>query len=142
MEELKKCTKCGRLLPLTEFYRTKNSKSGRRAECRSCAMSYNKKRRERLKEKKPRIRIERKPQPKPEKIEEPDNTRCKTCIYRTSMYRTSQDVMCYYIVITGQKRGCEGGAKCTKYKKGRPAKIPPTIKGRYTFRDKRDRYET
>lgn len=38
----KKCTKCGRELPLTEFYKQKNAKCGRQAECKNCVNSRQK----------------------------------------------------------------------------------------------------
>lgn len=36
----KKCTKCGRELPLTEFYRNKATKDGLSVYCKSCCYEY------------------------------------------------------------------------------------------------------
>lgn len=38
----KKCTKCGRELPVTEFNKNRNSKDGLQYICRSCFSEYNK----------------------------------------------------------------------------------------------------
>lgn len=36
----KKCTKCGRELPLTEFYKNKATKDGLNVYCKSCCSDY------------------------------------------------------------------------------------------------------
>ena len=37
----KKCTKCGRELPLDEFYSSKRAKDGLKSECKECSKRYN-----------------------------------------------------------------------------------------------------
>ena len=134
-EPRKRCTKCGRLLPLTEFYLS--SKTHRpKPECQDCDRAYAKayyartrKKKRRPVAKKPKTKT---PVKKPKKI---DNTRCKTCAYRT--YLKTGEVCCYYIIITGRMRGCEGGAKCTEYLKGKPLPLPPTNMAGFRFKDRR-----
>jgi|19_taG_2_1085344.scaffolds.fasta_scaffold31053_1 hypothetical protein len=41
MESSKKCTKCGEVKPLEEFYKSKRSKGGRVSACKSCYKAYN-----------------------------------------------------------------------------------------------------
>lgn len=38
----KKCSECGRVLPISEFHKKKNSKDGYQAMCRSCKAEYGK----------------------------------------------------------------------------------------------------
>jgi len=38
--ETKKCSKCGRELPVTEFYKKVKSKDGLQSYCRSCCKGY------------------------------------------------------------------------------------------------------
>ena len=38
--EVKRCTKCGRILPLTEFSKSSNSKDGYATHCKECHKSY------------------------------------------------------------------------------------------------------
>lgn len=38
--QVKKCEWCGRILPVTEFYRDKNSKDGYHVKCKECYNSY------------------------------------------------------------------------------------------------------
>lgn len=40
--ETKVCKKCGRELPLSEFYKTKNCKDGHRNECKECLKQQHK----------------------------------------------------------------------------------------------------
>lgn len=40
----KKCSKCGRELPLTDFNKNRNSKDGLQEACRSCFSKYNRER--------------------------------------------------------------------------------------------------
>lgn len=42
-EQMKRCSKCGELKPLSEFYRRESSKDGYRSECKSCNTAQNKK---------------------------------------------------------------------------------------------------
>lgn len=42
MEEKKKCTKCGRILPLSDFNWRNKAKGTRRSECRYCHSDYMK----------------------------------------------------------------------------------------------------
>lgn len=42
MSETKKCSGCGRDLPLSEFNKTKRNKDGLQYRCRACASKYNK----------------------------------------------------------------------------------------------------
>ena len=44
MEQLKRCTKCGRELPLSEFNKNRNTKDGLQCVCRACFSAYNKRR--------------------------------------------------------------------------------------------------
>lgn len=44
MEIMKKCSGCGRLLPLSEFNKLRRSKDGHQPRCRQCFSEYNKKR--------------------------------------------------------------------------------------------------
>lgn len=41
MTKLKKCTKCGELKPLDEFYRNKRTADGRRYNCKKCSDEYS-----------------------------------------------------------------------------------------------------
>ena len=41
MEELKTCSRCGKTLPLKEFYKRKNSNDGHDARCKDCKKQYN-----------------------------------------------------------------------------------------------------
>lgn len=38
----KKCTKCGKVLPLSEFNKNKRTSDGYQCQCRACAAKYNK----------------------------------------------------------------------------------------------------
>lgn len=38
----KKCSECGRVLPISEFHKKKDSKDGYQAMCRSCKAEYGK----------------------------------------------------------------------------------------------------
>lgn len=40
MEKTKKCTKCGRVLPLSEFNKNKNQSDGHQCQCRDCTNEY------------------------------------------------------------------------------------------------------
>lgn len=51
MKETKRCSECGRELPLTEFNKKKSNKDGLQDRCRSCFSAYNKRRYEANKEK-------------------------------------------------------------------------------------------
>lgn len=44
MEIMKKCSECGRLLPLSEFNKLRRSKDGHQSRCRQCFSNYNKRR--------------------------------------------------------------------------------------------------
>ena len=44
--------------------------------------------------------------------------KCDRCKYHT--YFDGYEVICYYIVYTGHRRGCPFGDKCTKFEAGRP----------------------
>ena len=37
---MKTCTKCGQALPLTEFYRNRQSRDGRRSDCKACHLAH------------------------------------------------------------------------------------------------------
>ena len=43
--ETKKCNKCGRELPLSEFYKSSNTKDGFQRHCKDCAREYVKNKR-------------------------------------------------------------------------------------------------
>lgn len=51
--ELKKCSECGRMLPISEFNKNRNSRDGLQDRCRDCFSAYN---RRRYQEKRDRIR--------------------------------------------------------------------------------------
>lgn len=57
-QETKKCSKCGRELPLDEFALSKKSPDGRQYACRQCKKEYNKKRNEERKRAKSNINQE------------------------------------------------------------------------------------
>ena len=42
--ETKKCSECGRVLPISEFNKNRNSKDGLQDRCRECFSRYNKRR--------------------------------------------------------------------------------------------------
>ena len=42
--ELKKCSECGRMLPISEFNKNRNSRDGLQDRCRDCFSAYNKRR--------------------------------------------------------------------------------------------------
>jgi hypothetical protein len=44
IEELRECKACGRVLALSEFYRTGTSKDGRRFKCKECVRAYQRER--------------------------------------------------------------------------------------------------
>lgn len=60
--ETKKCSECGRILPLSEFNKNRNTKDGLQVRCRDCFSRYNKARyaanREKTKEAVKRYRAE------------------------------------------------------------------------------------
>lgn len=39
---MKRCGQCGKVLPISEFHKKKNSKDGYQAMCRSCKAAYGK----------------------------------------------------------------------------------------------------
>lgn len=132
---MKRCTKCGRLLPETEFYKVSNTER-LKPTCKECDKKYAKAYYAMRK----RAEVPRKPRKeKKKKIKRPSSTtaRCKSCIYRTTL-TTDNDLACYYIVVTGKRRRCPAGDKCKRYIKGRCAPVPKSIKGQYIFEGKRD----
>ena len=42
MEQEKKCSRCGRILPLSEFYKKTRAKDGHQAYCKKCQAEQNK----------------------------------------------------------------------------------------------------
>ena len=42
MPDVKRCGQCGKVLPISEFYKKKSSKDGYQAMCRSCKAEYDK----------------------------------------------------------------------------------------------------
>lgn len=55
-----------------------------------------------------------------ERLNHPDVSKCKKCIYRafiTSGSMTGSVYGCQYILITGKKRPCKPGKNCTVYEK-------------------------
>ena len=42
MPDVKQCGQCGKVLPISEFYKKKSSKDGYQAMCRSCKAEYDK----------------------------------------------------------------------------------------------------
>lgn len=59
-----------------------------------------------------------------------DKRRCKSCIYRTTIYLAQMDsagdIGCAYILHTGKMRGCPA-EKCDKYVRGKKLKLDSTI---------------
>jgi 5-methylcytosine-specific restriction endonuclease McrA len=53
---MKKCSKCGNVLPLTSFYKAKEMKSGYRSNCKKCDLVYNRTRPVRIKTEPQRLR--------------------------------------------------------------------------------------
>lgn len=47
----KVCTKCGRELPLSDFYNNKSKKDGKASDCKYCYKEYNEANKEKIKEK-------------------------------------------------------------------------------------------
>lgn len=48
--ETKVCTKCGRELPLSDFYNNKSKKDGKTSECKYCYKEYSDANKEKIKE--------------------------------------------------------------------------------------------
>jgi len=44
--------------------------------------------------------------------------KCERCVYHTHFDQC--EVICYYIVHTGHRRGCPFGDQCTRFIEGRP----------------------
>lgn len=44
-----------------------------------------------------------------------DNKKCATCVYR---WNATNIWVCGYIMVEHRRRPCEGGSKCTAYRKG------------------------
>jgi len=44
----KKCSKCGKIKPLSEFYKDKRAKNGRQSWCKECIIKYEEKNKERI----------------------------------------------------------------------------------------------
>ena len=60
MENTKRCSKCGRELQLSEFYKDKSSKDGLKAQCKECLKQYYQAHREEKLEYKKQYRAEHK----------------------------------------------------------------------------------
>lgn len=96
----KQCSKCGKILPLSEFQRDISKASGYASQCKSCRNES--KRRSRMK----------KQSPQPLKI--PDC--CLGCIYYRSHSSSGDGVLmgCHYLLDTGHSRLKEcGKGVCT-----------------------------
>ena len=46
MDDMKKCCKCEKISPKTDFYKNKNNKDGHLNECKGCTKKYYQKPRE------------------------------------------------------------------------------------------------
>lgn len=61
MEKTKKCAKCGRILPLSEFNKNKRTGDGYQYQCRDCAREYWNEYYERQKQKKTGVVVRAQP---------------------------------------------------------------------------------
>lgn len=48
--------------------------------------------------------------------------KCSSCKYSCRISCEGGDRFCQYILITGHRRPCPGGSKCTVYEKGKRAR--------------------
>ena len=94
---MKRCTKCGRELPLSEFYYKKGKPTAR---CKDCLREET---RNNYRHKKTHTIVKR--------------GKCSKCIYHTNIGEGMHEVACYYIRFTGQRRGCSVD-ECDKYVEG------------------------
>lgn len=134
---MKRCTKCGRLLPETEFYKVSHTER-LKPTCKECDKEYARAyyaAHARIQGRIPRKKKEKKPRRR--KKTSLTTERCKSCIYRTPLI-SGDDVACYYIAVTGKMRRSPAGDKCRRYKEGKPAPVPASIRGTFKFEDKRD----
>ena len=103
---IKKCSKCGLELPLSEFNKNKNAKDGLQDVCRKCFSEYNKRRYSSDPERfKANVKAYRKANP--EKVLE---TRLKTCQKRPNMKNAHKAVdaalKCGALVRPDHCQGC------------------------------------
>lgn len=47
------------------------------------------------------------------------NSKCKTCGYRYMRGDYREHPVCQYILVEGKRRPCDGGSRCTAYKRSK-----------------------
>ena len=125
--ETRTCTKCGRTLPISCFYRAGEGK--RYSRCKDCAREqqrelYLRRHGGKIRQHQKSFRRQR----IDPRLVIPDTQiqtkeKCNTCIYRTKM--NGGEWACFYIVLMKQRRPCASGDKCIVYEPGEPLERRP-----------------
>lgn len=107
MQEVKQCSKCGKILPLSEFQRDRSKSSGYASWCKDCKNKSKRLSRNKIKPQQNKIK------PNKKTYTVPDG--CPGCMYHRCLGNSDTTIRsCHYLLDTGHSRLKEcGKGVCT-----------------------------
>ena len=90
-EPMKKCSKCGKLKPISEFYKKKNTKDGLGSQCKICRKEYYENNKDQIKEKNKKYYENNKEKLKEQQKEYYENNKEKILEQQKEYYENNKD---------------------------------------------------